>query len=125
MSSYRNRTGCRILGSLTSFPVFRQVPGLGFGKVLLVIDVCNELSGSVVDGVGEDPIGGVIRDGITDPLDMIQELALATYPIVFRVQDPFDQVLGGTVDYEWRWGRLFAVIVLGCSGSNWATWNTG
>ena len=101
MSSYRNRTGCRILGSLTSFPVFRQAFRLGFGRVLLVVGVRNELSGSVVEGVGGDPIGGVIRDGITDPLDMISELALATYPIVFRVQDPFDQVLGVAVDDEW------------------------
>jgi len=65
MYSYRNRTGCRILGSLTLFPVFRQVLGLEFGRVLLVVGVCNELSGGVVEGVGEDKIGGVIRDGIT------------------------------------------------------------
>jgi len=44
------------------------------------------------------------------PLDMIQEPALAAYPIVFRVQDPLDQVLGGTVNDEWRWGRLFAIV---------------
>jgi len=69
MSSYRNRTGCRILGSLTSFPVFCQVLGPGFGGVLLVVGVRNALSGSIVEGVGEDPIGGVIRDGITDPLE--------------------------------------------------------
>ena len=54
-----------ILRSLTSFPVFHQVLGLGFGRVLLVVGVCDELSGSVVEGVGEDEIGGVIRDGIT------------------------------------------------------------
>jgi len=68
MSSYRIRTGCRILGSLT---LFRQVLGPGFGGVLLVVGVRNELSGSVAEGVGEGLIGGVIRDGITDPLDMI------------------------------------------------------
>jgi len=65
MWSYRNRTWCRILGSLTLFPVFRQVLGLEFGKVLLVVGVCNELSGDVVEGVSEDEIGGVIRGGIT------------------------------------------------------------
>ena len=37
-------------------------------------------------------------------------MALATYPIVFGVQNPFDRVLGDTVDGEWRWGRLFAVV---------------
>jgi len=41
------------------------VLGLKFGRVLLVVGVCNELSGSVVEGVREDEIGGVIRDGIT------------------------------------------------------------
>jgi len=39
--------------------------------VLLVVGIFNELSGSVVEGVGKDQIGGVIRDGITNPLDMI------------------------------------------------------
>jgi len=41
------------------------VLGLEFGKVLLVVGVCNELSGDVVEGVSEDEIGGVIRGGIT------------------------------------------------------------
>jgi len=41
------------------------VLGLEFGRVLLVVGVCDELSGSVVEGVGEDEIGGAIRDGIT------------------------------------------------------------
>jgi len=41
---------------------------------------------------------------------MIQEPALATYLIVFRVQDSLYQVPGGTVNDEWRWGRLFAVV---------------
>ena len=51
--------------SLTLFPVFRQVLGLAFGRVLLVVGVWNELSGGLVEGVGEDESGGVIRDGIT------------------------------------------------------------
>jgi len=41
------------------------VLGLEFGRALLMVGVCNELSDGVVEGVGEDEIGGVIRDGIT------------------------------------------------------------
>ena len=54
-SSCRNCVEFRKQGSLTSFPVFRQVPGAGFGGVLLVLGVRNEFSGSVVEGVDEDP----------------------------------------------------------------------
>ena len=53
--------------------------------MLIVVCVGEESSSGVVKGVGEDPIGHVVGNGIADPLDMVGKLAFAACAIVLRV----------------------------------------
>lgn len=45
--------------------------------------VGKELTGLVVGGVRQDPIVRVIGIRVSSPLDVVQELALTTYTIIF------------------------------------------
>ena len=48
-----------------------------------------------------------VGDGVSNPFDVIRELALPTGAIVFRVNESFDQILGFAIDNKrWKWGLL-------------------
>ena len=75
-----------------------------------MVSVGERFSGVVVEGVGQDPVGGVVRDRVSNPLDVVEELTTSPSTIVLRIDDAFDEVLGTAVDDEGRRRRLFAVV---------------
>jgi len=74
-----------------------------------MISVHGEFSSFVVEGVRRDPIGWVVWDRVANPLDVVEELALASDVIVPGVYNTFDEVFWVAVNDERR-GRLVAIF---------------
>jgi hypothetical protein len=53
--------------------------------MLSVIRIGQDSSSFIIKGVSQDPIGRVVGDGVTNPFDMIAELAFPSGPVVLRV----------------------------------------
>ena len=97
-------------GSLPALPVVCKLLQAGFRRMLVMIGVGEESSSIVVKSIGEDPVRWIIGDGVSDPLDVVGKLTLAAHPIVLRVENAVDEVFRGTVDDNWWWRRLFAIL---------------
>ena len=78
--------------------------------MLLVVCLCYQLAGVVVEGGRKEPVRWVVGNRVTYPLDVVEELALVSNVVVLRVDDAFDEVLGVAIDDERRRGRLFAIL---------------
>ena len=97
-------------GSLPVLPVACKLLWAGFRRMLVMIGIGEESSSVVVKCVSEDPVGWIIGDGVSDPLNVVGKLALAARPIVLRVENAVDEVFRGAVDDNWWRRRLFAIL---------------
>ena len=97
-------------GSLSALPVACELLRAGFRRMLVMIGVGEESSSVVVECIGKDPVGWIIGDGVSDPLDMVGKLTLAARPIVLQVKNAVDEVFQGAVDDNWWRRRLFAIL---------------
>lgn len=100
-----------------SFPIQGQMLRAGVCGVLFVISARGEFPSVVVEGVHKDPVRGVDRDRVTNPLDVIEELALVLNPIVLGVYKAFDEIFWVFVNDERRRGQLVAIfkgVARGC-----------
>ena len=91
-------------------PIACELLRAGLRGMLVVIGVGEEASSVVFKGVGEDPVGRIIGNGVSDPLNVVGKLALAARPVVLRVEDAVDKVFRGAVNDERWWRRLFAIL---------------
>ena len=64
----------------------------------------------VVERVGQNPVGWIIGDWISNPLDMVEELTLASYAVVFRVNDAVDEIFRLAIDDKCRRRWLIAIF---------------
>jgi len=90
-------------------PIFRELFGAGLGGVLLMKGVCDGFASIVVERVGQNPVGWIIGDWISDPLDMVEELTLASYAVVFRVDDAVDEIFRLAIDD--KCGRQWLIVI--------------
>jgi hypothetical protein len=84
--------------------------GAGFLRVLFVVSFCKLTSRGIVERGGQDPVGWVVGNRVSYPLDMVEKLTFLSGAIVLGVDDPFDQVLGLAVDNQGRRRRLFSIL---------------
>ena len=54
--------------------------------------VCDGFAGIIVKSVGQNPVRRIVGDWISDPFDMV-ELTLASYVVIFRVDDVVNEIL--------------------------------
>ena len=47
-----------------------------------MVGLCEQLPSIVVEGIGEDPVGRGVGNGVTDPFDVVGELASMSGAIV-------------------------------------------
>jgi hypothetical protein len=115
----KKRKGCtfrvRAEGALPrssgmAFPILGKSFRARFGRVLIMVGIQYQLSSIVIKGVSQNPIGGVVGDGVSYPLDMVQELAFVMGMVVFGINDSFNEVLRFSVNNNRQWGWLFTIV---------------
>ena len=74
-----------------------------------MVGLCEQLPSVVVEGVGEDPVGRGVGNGVTDPFDVVGELTSTSGTVVLRIYDPLDKIFGQAIDDKWRRGRLLLI----------------
>jgi len=72
--------------------------------------VCNGFASIVVESVGQNPVRWIVGDWISYPLDMVEELTLASYMVVFQVNDAVDEILRLAIDDKCRRWWLIAIL---------------
>jgi len=72
--------------------------------------VCNGFASIVVERVGQNPVRWIIGDWISDPLDVVEELTLALYAVVFRVDDAVDEIFRLAIDDKCRRRWLITIF---------------
>ena len=70
------------LGSVASLPIFGEVLRTGLGGVLFMVCLCYWLASVVVEGGCKEPVRWVVGNRVTYPLDVVEELALASNVVV-------------------------------------------
>lgn len=102
---------------------FANRSGPGLAGYLFMIGVRYWSSCFIIEGICQQPVGWVVSNGVTDPLDVVKELTFASNTIVLGVDYSFDEILEVTVG---RWRRLLSIDeCVGISGSSCDTWKTG
>ena len=66
-----------------ALPIFRELFWARLGRVLLMEGIFDGFSSIVIKSVGQNPVGWIIGDWISYPLDVVEELTLALYVVVF------------------------------------------
>jgi len=92
-----------------ALPIFCELFGARLGRVLLMKGVRDGFASIVVECVGQNPVGWIIGDWISDPLDMVEELTLALYAVVFRVDDAVDEIFRLAIDD--KCGRQWLIAI--------------
>jgi len=92
-----------------ALPIFCELFGAGLGGVLLMKGIRNGFASIVVECVGQNPVGWIIGDWISDPLDMVEELTLASYVVVFQVDDAVDEIFRLAIDN--KCGRWWLIAI--------------
>jgi hypothetical protein len=67
-------------------------------------------SRGIVKCGGQDPVGWVIGNRVSYPLNMVEELTFSSGAIVLGVDDLFDQVFRLAIDDQGRGQRLFSIL---------------
>jgi len=96
----------------SALPIFRELFRAGLGGVLLMEGVRDGFASIVVKSVGQNPVGQIVGDWISDPFDMVEELTLASYVVIFRVDDVVNEILRLAINDKCG-GRWLIVILEG------------
>jgi len=104
---WRSREGSKAKSAL---PIFRELFGAGLGRVLLMKGVRDGFASIVIERVGQNPVRWIIGDWISDPLDVVEELTLASYAVVFRVNDAVDEIFRLAIDDKCRRRWLITIF---------------
>jgi len=83
-------------------PIFRKLFRAGLGGVLLMEGVRDGFASIVVKSIGQNPVRWIIGDWISNPLDVVEELTLVSYAVVFQVDDAVDEIFRLAIDNKCR-----------------------
>jgi len=100
---------CKGSKAKSALPNFHKLFRAGLGGVLLMKGVCDGFASIVVESVGQNPVGWIIGDWISDPLDMVEELTLVLYAVVFRVNDGVNEIFRLAIDD--KCGRQWLIVI--------------
>ena len=94
----------------SALPIFCELFQARLGGVLLMEGICNGFASIVIKSISQNPVGSIVGDWITNPLDMVEELTLASYTVVFQVDDAVDEILRLAIDNKCRRCLLIAIL---------------
>jgi len=94
----------------SALPIFHELFQAWLGGVLLMEGVCNGFASIVIESISQNPVGWIVGDWISDLLDVVEELTLAAYTVVFQVNDAVDEILRLAINDKCRRQWLVAIL---------------
>jgi len=70
----------------------------------------NGFASTIIKSVSQNPVGWIVGDWISDPLDVVEELTLVSYAVVFQVDDVVNEILRLAIDDKCR--RWWLIMIL-------------
>ena len=101
---------CERSKAKSTLPIFCKLFQARLGGVLLMEGICDGFASIIVESFSQNPVRWIVGDWISNPLDMVEELTLASYAVVFQVDDAVNEILRLAINN--KCGRQWLIAIL-------------